>query len=293
MKVAVIDVGSHTARLLVAASRPEGLRRIHEAKTYLGLGAEALRYGVIGDDKLAEAAAAVRHYADLARRAGAARVVAVVTAPARHAANGDELVDRLRRATGVLVRPLTAVEEGVLAYRGAVAAAGHVRGAVAVCDVGGASTEVVVGAPPAPPVWARSLDVGALSLARRFIRADPPAGAELAAIMRHVAAAFEALLPPRPHAALAAGGTARALAWVAGGRFGEAELMQALRLVASRRAVKLARTFGIDVERARVLGPGTIILLEATRRLGVPLEPARGGLREAVASELVAELAAA
>jgi exopolyphosphatase/pppGpp-phosphohydrolase len=74
---------------------------------------------------------------------------------------------------------------------------------------------------------------------------------------------------------------------------GEAQLSEALRLATHRDAQKVARRFGMDAERARVLPAGVLILRLLVRRLGVPLEIARGGLREGAASQLLAELRAA
>ena len=86
MRVAVIDVGSNTARLLVAEQGRRGTERIGEAKAYLGLGAEIIRRGHVGAEKLAETAEETRRFAAIARELDAEEIDVFVTAPARQAA---------------------------------------------------------------------------------------------------------------------------------------------------------------------------------------------------------------
>lgn len=294
MRVGVIDVGSNTIRLLVTERRSGELEPVEEEKSYVGLGAEILRHGTIGAPKLAEAIAVARAQATAARAAGSELLEVVVAAPGRQAANADELVHELARATRAPVHSLSADDEASLAYAGAVAQSEVDAGTVvAVVDVGGGSTEIAVGAPPSAPAWLRSVDVGALRLTAARLEDDPPTDEALASAARATHEAFAGILPPRPHAALAVGGSARAIAKLVGRRLGERELEAALELLSARRAAKVARLHGIDVERARVLPAGALILAEVVRRLGVPLRLGRGGLREGVALSLLAEARAA
>ena len=293
MRVGVIDVGSNTIRLLVTERCGGALAPVEEEKAYVGLGAEIIRYGAIGAPKLAEAVAVARVQASAARAAGAELLEVVVAAPGRQAANADELVHELARATRAPVHSLSADEEAALAYAGAVAQSDVEAATVAVVDVGGGSTEIAVGAPPSPPAWLRSVDIGALRLTTARLEDDPPTEEELAAAARATHEAFAGIVPPRPHEALAVGGSARAIAKLVGRRLGERELEAALELLSARRAAKVARLHGIDIERARVLPAGALILAEVVRRLGIPLRLGRGGLREGVALSLLAEVRAA
>jgi exopolyphosphatase/guanosine-5'-triphosphate,3'-diphosphate pyrophosphatase len=293
MRVGVIDVGSNTIRLLVAERRAGELVPVDEEKAYVGLGAEILRHGAIGAPKLAEAVGVARAQAAVARAAGSELLEVVVAAPGRQAANADELVHELARATRAPVHSLSADDEASLAYAGAVAKSDVQAATVAVVDMGGGSTEIAVGAPPSPPAWLRSVDVGALRLTAARLQNDPPSDEELAAAARATHEAFAGIVPPRPHTALVVGGSARAIAKLVGRRLGQRELEEALELLTARRAAKVARLHGIDVERARVLPAGALILAEVVRRLGVPLRLGRGGLREGVALSLLAEARAA
>lgn len=293
MPAAVVDVGSNTVRLLVGDVSGSRLTALREEKAFVGLGAEILNRGKIGRTKLDEAVAVVRRYVRIARKLSADPIEIVVTAPGRQAPNGDVLVDALARAARVPVRVLSADDEGVLAYRGATTRARLLPAVVAVCDMGGGSTEIVVGSPPASPVWSRSVDLGSLRLTAGFLPSDPPTEAELAAARDEAALRFEGLTPPRPHTALVVGGSARGLARLVGRTLDEESLEAALRIATHRRAAKTGKVFGLDEQRARVLPGGALILREVVALLGVPLELARGGVREGVLAELLAEEAAA
>jgi exopolyphosphatase/guanosine-5'-triphosphate,3'-diphosphate pyrophosphatase len=289
----VVDVGSNTVRLLVARPSPSGLVRVRQEKAYVGLGAELIRNGRITEAKLAEAAAVAGEFARIARKEGSDPLEVIVTAPGRQASNGDELLDELARATRAPVRLLTAEEEGLLAYRGAVAAESGLAGPVAVCDTGGGSTEIVVGVPPDEPSWVRSVDVGSLRLTAAFLSGDPPGPDELEAARSEAALRLGALTPPLPHSAIAVGGSARALARLVGRTLDERALADALDLAVALPAAEVASLHGLDEQRARVLAAGAVILREVVRLLGVPLRLARGGLREGAIDELVAERLAA
>ena len=160
LNVAVLDVGSNTVRLLVAARGANGLAPLREEREHLLLGEEVERLGRISDEKLAATARCAGRYARVARGFGVDRLDVIVTAPGRQSENADELVQALAIATGVAVRVLSADEEGRLAYEGAVAAAASLPETVAVCDVGGGSTELVVGTPTVGPTWSRSINLG-------------------------------------------------------------------------------------------------------------------------------------
>jgi exopolyphosphatase/guanosine-5'-triphosphate,3'-diphosphate pyrophosphatase len=287
MRVAVIDIGSNTARLLVAEQGRRGAERIGEAKAYLGLGAEILRRGHVGTDKLAETATETRRFAAIARELGADEIDVFVTSPARQASNADLLVATIARATGEPVRVLSGAEEGQLAYEGALATTPIGRGAVAVCDVGGGSTEITVGDRERGSFWSGSVDIGSLRLTAAELPGDPPGPKQLRKAERAVADVLASLDPPTVETALAVGGSARALAKLEGRRLDEEALTDALGTITSHPAAELARTLSLDGPRAATLAGGAIILREVSRRLGVPLQLGAGGLREGAAARML------
>jgi len=287
VRVGVVDVGANTVRLLVAARDGGRLVSVREERVQLGLGEEIERTGAISEDKLEETAATAANRVRRARKLRCAAVEVLVTSPGRQAANGRELVARLVDATGASTRVLSAREEGELAWHGAIAAAGEMPSTVAVCDVGGGSAQIAVGSQTEGPGWVRSVDVGSLRLTRRAFGEDPPTDAELNRALDEIDDAFAEIAPPLPLVALAVGGTARALRRVAGETLGPRELEAALGVLRHRSSRQVAKTYRLDRQRARTITAGALILAEIQRRLHVPLEVGRGGLREGAALMLL------
>ena len=293
MRVAVVDVGSNTVRLLVAERRAGSVVPIRQGRKLLLLGREIERSGALSAAKLEEVRKCARGFSTLAREAGSSCLEVVVTAPGRQAENADELLETLVKAAGAPVRVLSADEEGQLAWEGAVAASAERASTLAVCDVGGGSTEVVVGTREGGPAWSRSLDVGCLRLTERLLDRDPPGKEGMRRVREAVAAEFDGLPVPLPQAAIATGGKARALKKLVGGRLGEDELALAIRRLTKRTAREISRSAGVDRERARTLLAGALILAEVERRLSAPLVVSSAGLREGVVLALLAQRAAA
>jgi exopolyphosphatase / guanosine-5'-triphosphate,3'-diphosphate pyrophosphatase len=292
VRVAVVDVGANTLRLLVADPDGRSVAAVRQEKEQLGLGEEVERYGYISDLKCAEAVDAARAQTRRARQLGCERIEILVTSPGRQSANSDEFADALARGTGVPVRILSSEEEGALAWDGAVAALDEPPESVAVCDVGGGSAQVVVGATATGPAWVRSVDLGSLRLTTRLLSDDPPSDRAVAEARAAAADAFAAVIPPVAQLGLAAGGTARALRRVAEGLDGDG-LEEAIGVLAGTKRSKISKRWDIPPARAATLLSGTILFAEAHRRLGIPLELAAGGVREGSVLALFRESAAA
>jgi exopolyphosphatase / guanosine-5'-triphosphate,3'-diphosphate pyrophosphatase len=292
MRVAAIDVGSNTVRLLVATLEDGSVRPVHEERTAVGLARDIERTGRIPDEKIERAARVARRYARDAVREGAVRIEVLVTAPARQSSNGHELVEAIASATRLPVRPLSAEEEGRLAFAGVLSTFPAPPSSIAVCDVGGGSTQLVFGT-AAGPVWFRTLDIGSLRLAQRHFAHDPPRKEELDELRATIQRAFEGHASPLPRCAVATGGTARALRRVVGRTLGPKQLAKAEAVLSSAPAEDLAEEFGFPLWRGQTLLAGALVLGEAQRRLGVPLVVARAGLREGAVLESLAEEQAA
>jgi exopolyphosphatase / guanosine-5'-triphosphate,3'-diphosphate pyrophosphatase len=290
MNLAVIDVGSNTIRLLVAHVDRGKLATLDERRAWVRLGADVASTGEISPLRLEAAVRAVSEFATDARKLGCMHITTLVASPGRQAANGGDLLRRLEAASHVPVRLLRRDEEARLAYDGAVSAADVDEQTVAVCDVGGGSTQLAVGTPDLGPVWLRSLDIGSLRLTRQVFDRYPPGKKAFKAARRVVREHCDALVFPMPKTVLAVGGSARGLKRLVGTRtLGEGELAEALKTLRKQPCEELAAEYGIDPERARTLPAGAVILAELQRRLAVPLVVGRGGVREGALLELAAE----
>src|SRR5688500_4543213 len=146
MLCAAIDIGSNTTRLLVAEPQEGQLRKVMEQRAYTQIGADMKRDGKISADKIAEVGEVVATQVRLAEELGAEAIRTVATAAIREANNSKKAVKGIERIAQVEVDVLSEHEEGRFAFVGATKTLGHpVPGDIGVVDVGGGSSEIVVG----------------------------------------------------------------------------------------------------------------------------------------------------
>ena len=172
--VAAIDCGTNSTRLLVAdaAGRPAERRM---QITRLGQGVDATRR--LHPDAMERTMATLAGYRTVLDQHGAVRVRVVATSAVRDAANRAEFLDAAEAAVGVRPELLDGDEEGRLSFRGATTGLDPAGGPFLVVDIGGGSTEFVVGTDE--PVGVISVDVGCVRLTERYLHHDPPSPLEL------------------------------------------------------------------------------------------------------------------
>ena len=289
VRAACIDIGSNTTRLLVADCIEGALVEVHQERAFTRIGKGLAASGAIGMDKIEEVVAVVRGQLAAARGLGASEIRAVATAAIRTASNGVALAEAVAAGTGLTVEIVSGEDEARLAFRGAAAmlepdtaARCHRLGVV---DVGGGSSEVVVGTAPDRVGWWASVPIGSGALTDHCLHSDPPRAVELDSARHEVAAALAGLAPPCPEVAVAVGGSATSLGRVAGPVLDAASLERALELLGREPAVAVAERFLIDPQRARLLPAGLLILQGASRLLEATIEVGRGGIREGVLLE--------
>jgi exopolyphosphatase / guanosine-5'-triphosphate,3'-diphosphate pyrophosphatase len=286
VRLGCIDIGSNTTRLLVADNDSGHLLGVHEERSFTRIGHELFEHGMIGPAKIDEVVEVVRDQLASARDHGATSVRAVATAAIRSAVNGSELTGAIRDATGLTVEILSGEEEARLAF---VGVAGTLEapppGELGVVDVGGGSSELVVGTAPDRVRWWVSVAIGSGALTHGSLRSDPPTVVELANARALIARELARLAVPRPATAVAVGGSATSLARLAGPVLDTGALAGALALLAGERSSEIARRFAIDPQRARLLPAGLVILEGVARAFGGTLRVGRGGIREGVLLE--------
>jgi exopolyphosphatase/guanosine-5'-triphosphate,3'-diphosphate pyrophosphatase len=219
IRVAAVDVGSNSIRLLVAeivAGGQEPLATIARAGEPCRLGRGLEKTGVIESPMAARAADLTAEFVRRARSLGAQRLVIGGTAALRRASNGEEVARLIGERVGLPVRILSGDDEARLVYESVVLGLGAPakRSSCVVFDLGGGSTEVVSGVGERAGRWV-SLPVGAVSLTERFLHQGPASDAEIRAIESHVAAEVErscAEMPASAAVLAGVGGTVTALA---------------------------------------------------------------------------------
>jgi exopolyphosphatase/guanosine-5'-triphosphate,3'-diphosphate pyrophosphatase len=307
MRLAAIDLGSNTIRLLVAdTDAASGVRPVHGEQVVARLGEGLLHTARLQPAAMARAVGVVRDYRDRARALGADRVLVVATAAVRQAVNRAELVDRLAAEAGVAVRVVDGEEEARLTLLGVMwgihgsrrpeASAG---GRLAVLDIGGGSTELVV-AEAGRIVSGLSLTLGVVGLAERFFHADPVDWTEYAACADHVTGRLEAEAWPTirtlaPGALAGTAGTITTLAAldlaldrydgarVQGHRL-RADAVRSLRdRLGALRVAERARVPCLEPGRADLVMPGIAVVEAVLAGLGLAeLSVSDAGLREGI-----------
>jgi exopolyphosphatase/guanosine-5'-triphosphate,3'-diphosphate pyrophosphatase len=190
VKIAAIDIGTNSVLLLIAETTSAGLFPLLERATITRLGEGVDRTRELGETPRARTLACLADYANDLARLAPDRVVAVGTSAMRDARGGPAFAKEAERLLGVLPVVVDGVREAELTFRGTLSGLG-LEGRVAVFDVGGGSTEVVVGdtsrSGGRPSLRsARSIDIGSVRLFERHVRSDPPEPSEIAAIRQDV-----------------------------------------------------------------------------------------------------------
>jgi len=289
VRCACVDIGSNTTRLLVADHAGGALAPVLELRAFTRLG-RACRAGAPVPPATVDAlAAVVAEQAQTGREAGAQALRVVATAALRRAANGREVCAALGAAAGAPVELLEPEEEARLAFAGATAALRDAAAdePLAVADVGGGSSELIVGTRGGGVSWSRSLALGSGDLAEEHLRSDPPRPAELSAIGAAVEAALDGVAVPPVVRAVAVGGSATSLRRLVGPRLDRDGLARAVATLSAAPAAVVAGQHGLDPERVRLLPAGILVLAAVAARVG-PLAVAEGGLREGLLLELAA-----
>jgi exopolyphosphatase/guanosine-5'-triphosphate,3'-diphosphate pyrophosphatase len=199
-RLAGIDCGTNSIRLLIADFDGGRLVDVHRETRIVRLGQGVDATGEFAADAIARTRAALSDYAGLFKQHGAQRVRMVATSAARDVANRDAFFAMTADVLGAVLpgavaEVITGAEEAELSFRGAVGELDSAAGPFVVVDLGGGSTEIVVGADAQGGVVASySADIGCVRLTERCLHSDPPTSEEIAAARRVVRERLEVAL---------------------------------------------------------------------------------------------------
>lgn len=191
-RVAALDCGTNSLRLLISDVDGEQFTDVVREMEIVRLGEGVDDTGRFAPAALDRTFAALERYADDIKTYGAERVRMVATSATRDAANRDEFVAGVRARLGIEPEVVSGDEEAALSFTGATAelrGTGRFPAPYAVCDIGGGSTEFVVG-DDSGVLAARSVDVGCVRMTERHLRDDPPAPAQIEAATADIDAAI-------------------------------------------------------------------------------------------------------
>ena len=190
-RVAAVDQGTNSTRLLVADVADDTVTEVDRLLTITRLGDGVDRTGRLSDESIGRVMSTLDGYADAARRGDVEVVLLTATSAVRDASNGIEFLAEVERRYGFTTRVLTGEDEARMTFRG-VTSARPPDGLVLVADIGGGSTELIAGGPEGVR-WATSLDIGCVRLSERFLTDDPPTAVSLAALREQAASYFPKL----------------------------------------------------------------------------------------------------
>jgi len=190
-RVAGIDCGTNSIRLLIAdASDDRSLTDVVREMRIVRLGQDVDRTGRLAPEAIERTRIACVEYAGLIEQHGAERVRMMATSASRDAENRDDFVAMVRNTLGVTPEVITGDEEARLSFRGASGGLPRVAEPILVADLGGGSTELVLGS-GAEVVGAYSMDIGSVRMTERHLHDDPPTAAQIEAAAADINAAID------------------------------------------------------------------------------------------------------
>ena len=283
-RIACIDVGTNTALLLIADLDPVtgSIVTVEHRQTIVRLGQKVDERRIIHPEALERLTACLSEYRDLCGTLGVQRIIAAGTSALRDAANRDEIIGSVKSATCIEIRCISGEEEAELTFFGAVAGLASVPEPFTVIDIGGGSTEIIMGSVDKVES-AVSMNIGSVRLTERFCTALPSSPEEFETAKQEIDWHLAKSLPPFFAARQQVYGVAGTLTTIAQVCLGDQhfdagrvqgyrleynavhELLERLRTMTLNEIVAL----GIPEGRADVFTMGTLILHQFMRMLGV------------------------
>jgi exopolyphosphatase/guanosine-5'-triphosphate,3'-diphosphate pyrophosphatase len=280
-RVGVVDLGTNSTRLLVADVDDGAVHEVDRRLTITRLGEGVDERRLLLPTALARVRNTLSEYRRALEASGAERTLAVATSAVRDAENGEAFLGEVEWSYGFDTRLLSGHDEALLTFRG-VAAGREMAGGTLVVDVGGGSTELVLGGPDGV-AWHDSLDLGCVRLTERFLRSDPPERAELDAASAQVRALLAERVPADtgPTRAIGVAGTVTTLAvlslgldeedpaLVDGHELSSAWIAGQVERLAALPVEEIRGLRGMHPDRAPVILAGAVVLAETLDHFGL------------------------
>ena len=285
-RVAVVDIGTNSTRLLVADVAEDGrLTELERRTKVTRLGDRLDETGVLSEDAMGRVLSTLTEYRAIVEERHAERARAVLTSAVRDAANGDDFLARVRaQHDGLEARVIDGDEEARLTFRGAVSELAPTDDPTLVVDVGGGSTELVVGRGDEVSFHV-STQAGVVRQTERHLASDPPAPAELDALAADVRSIYLEAVPAEARrkacAAISVGGTATSLGAIdldlecssANDAHGHEVTLAACRRILARLAAlpeaERREVRGLHPDRAPTIVAGVVMVVEAVELFGL------------------------
>jgi exopolyphosphatase/guanosine-5'-triphosphate,3'-diphosphate pyrophosphatase len=283
VRLAVVDIGTNSTRLLVAEVADGSLAELERRSAVTRLGRGVDTSGKLSAEAIEDVCDTVGEYIDAYRSLDADRVVAIATSAVRDAENSDAFMAELRERFALDARILNGDEEARLTYLGACADRPSIDNTL-VIDIGGGSTELVIGSHDEVAIHA-SLQAGTVRHTERHLLDDPPTTEQLEALCTDVRSLLDAELSGEAiaHASkgIAVAGTPTSLAaidqeldpydpeLVHGHRLSLESIQRMYSMLAARPLEERLHVTGLHPGRAPTIVAGVVILIQVMRAFGL------------------------
>jgi exopolyphosphatase/guanosine-5'-triphosphate,3'-diphosphate pyrophosphatase len=283
MRVAVIDIGTNSTRLLIADVEGAGVEEVERRTTVTNMGRGVDHTGMICSDAVDDVCTVIADYKARYEEMGAERVMAIATSAVRDAVNGEAFIAELRERFGLNAQLLTGEEEAHLTYLGATSTR-PAEEATLVFDIGGGSTELIVGSGKRVG-FHTSLQAGTIRQSERHLTSDPPHPHELEDLAADIRNLIDRAIAAQPNGkpvhAIAVAGTPTSLAAidqelepydpgrVHGYHLGMQRIQRMLSKLSSLPLAERLRVPGLHPGRAPTIVTGTVILVQVMRAFGL------------------------
>ncbi len=288
LRLASIDIGTNSTRLLVADCDGQRTETVERMMVITRLGEGVDEAGSLMPEAVERTVAALEGYRDVMAPLGPAGIAAAATAALRGCDNSWEFLDRAEGVIGVKPRVLSGDEEAMMSFLGAVSGLGEetagLEGPVLVFDIGGGSTELIVGEagaarPGAAPdsLSMRSVNVGCVRMSERFLKTDPPSPVSVGRMESHIVQAVKPAVSSllggeKPALAVGLAGTVTTLSGMNMGleeydtdrihhsRLTRAKVEELFRKLASVELEERKKLMGLEPGRADIIVGGAAVL---------------------------------
>ncbi|MGL5440237.1 MAG: Ppx/GppA phosphatase family protein [Filifactoraceae bacterium] len=283
MKFASIDIGTNSMRLLITNFE----KSFYDREKYVNItrmGSSVDSTGKLTDEAMNRNIESLKVFAKQARDASATEIYAMGTSALRDSINKEVFLERAKVEAGVDVEIIKGVEEANLGFMGVVAGI-SIEGYVLIVDIGGGSTEFVVGSEAKGIVYSKSINVGALRMTEKFIKNDPPLDNEIDKMREYIGA----LLKPEINiiktfeisGVIGIGGTATTVSAISqelqaydtnrvhNSKISKAKIKIILDMILRMNQDERINLAGLQPQRADIITSGIVILDEIVTRLAV------------------------
>jgi len=289
--LASIDLGSYTARLLVARiDGGKAIEPIVRKRIYIRLAEDSsfLGSGILGKEAQARALEALRELYEKALVFAPSAVRGVATGVIRRAKNRRQFLAKIKKETGIDLELITGEQEAILSAKGALSAVKGIGSALVIFDLGGGSTEFFFRQRSGKGQRVLSIALGAAELTKRFIRSDPPEASELAELNMAIEKILEDSIldfnsAQESPSVVGTGGTVTSLAAMIhevpvsdishenlnGTKISSSQIERIFDRMIQFPRTQRASLPGLDNDRAEVIIAGTLCVLAIMRHLGV------------------------